>query len=79
MSFWNWLFGHTHSTFDEDAHATTASHDTGAVNPATGLPMTSGNSTGVDVGGSPFGFDAHNHGPTSASGGSFGGGDPWST
>ncbi len=31
----------------------------GAVNPATSLPMINGDTAGVDVGGSPFGFDIH--------------------
>ncbi len=31
----------------------------GATNPATGLPMVSGDTSGVDVGGSPYGTDFH--------------------
>lgn len=72
MSIWTWLFGHTHSAFDENAHSTTASHDTGTVNPATGLPMTSGDTTGFDFGGSPFGCDVHSDTPSST-----GGSEPW--
>lgn len=29
------------------------------INPATGLPMLDANTSGVDVGGSPYGFDTH--------------------
>lgn len=75
MSLWNWLFGRAPHALNEDVHSTTAS----TVNPATGLPMVNGDSTGIDVGGSPYGFDAHDHSPTSAGCDSFGSGDHWST
>lgn len=31
------------------------------INPATGLPMTSDDYGGIDVGGSPYGIDIHPH------------------
>ncbi|MEZ0246992.1 MAG: hypothetical protein ACAH09_10175 [Methylophilaceae bacterium] len=31
------------------------------INPATGLPMNDDSYSGVDVGGSPYGTDLHNH------------------
>lgn len=37
------------------------------INPATGLPMTNDDYTGVDVGGNPWGTSAHTHHPWSAS------------
>lgn len=78
MSLWNWLFGSASSAFDSDAHSTTERHETGAVNPATGLPMVSGGSTGIDIGGSPFGIDLHSCG-TSTGCDSFGSFDSWSS
>jgi hypothetical protein len=78
MSLWSWLFGSTSGTSDSDVHSTTASHATGAVNPATGLPMVSGDSTGIDIGGSPFGVDLHSNG-TSTGCDSFGSFDSWSS
>lgn len=39
------------------------------INPATGLPMTSDDFGGFDVGGSPYGTDIHSyHNPWSSSG-----------
>ena len=79
MSLWNWLFGSASSAFDSDVHCTPASQATGAVNPATGLPMVSGDSTGIDIGGSPFGVDLHSNGTTSTGCDSLGSFDSWSS
>ena len=79
MSLWNWLFDDTAGEFNLDAHSTTASQAAGPVNPATGLPMVSGDWTGIDVGGSPFGFDLYSSAPTSLGGDSFDSFSPWST
>ena len=50
MGVFSWLGG----LFDND----NGSMDTGAtINPASGLPMISGDTSGVDVGGNPYGMD----------------------
>ena len=43
------------TTFDRDSN--TSAHVESRINPATGLLMTSGDSYGFDIGGSPYGFD----------------------
>jgi hypothetical protein len=76
MSFWKWLLGSPdHNTATHEAsHSSTSS--AGAVNPATGLPMVSGDMSGIDVGGSFYGTDAHSgsswHSESSCEGGSGG-------
>ncbi len=48
------LFGWLGGLFDND----NGSMDTGTtINPASGLPMISGDTSGVDVGGNPYGMD----------------------
>lgn len=79
MPLWDWLFRSVSSAFDSDVHSTPANHATGAVNPATGLPMVSGDSTGVDIGGSPFGADLHSNGTTNTGCDNFGSSDSWSS
>ena len=57
MSIWDWLRGGIGSQSD-------CSPDTGPTfNPATGLPMIGDGIGGIDVGGSPFGMDVHQHLP----------------
>lgn len=46
--------------FGVDATHSVAIEDAVGINPASGLPMLGG--TGLDVGGSPFGTDLHDHG-----------------
>lgn len=58
MNLFNHVFGWFSSANDDDLPDTNCllSPD---INPATGLPMLDEGLGGVDVGGSPFGFDIH--------------------
>ncbi len=58
MGLFNFLFGsnHTHSN-------SVSTPETTDINPATGLPMSSGIGS-VDVGGSPYGMDIHDDFPS---------------
>lgn len=59
MALWKWLLG----SLDDNTTALSApapmEEVSSTVNPATGLPMLSGEISGVDTGGSPFGTDLH--------------------
>ena len=72
MSLWNWIFGDRLPVALHDSPKPSS----GTVNPATGLPMLSGETYGVDVGGSPFGSDWTDTSRDFGSAG-FGSSDPW--
>ena len=59
MGIFNWLSGLFNN--DDDTIGTTGSDDIigsgTTINPASGLPMISGDTSGVDVEGNPFGMD----------------------
>lgn len=73
MSLWNWLFGDR----QPEAQRAGPAPASGTINPATGLPMLSGETYGVDVGGSPFGSNLTESAHDFGSGG-LGSSDPWS-
>lgn len=58
MSMWRSVLGFVGWQSDECPLAAPV-QCSGAINPATGLPMLQGDCSGVDVGGSPFGADLH--------------------
>jgi hypothetical protein len=61
MQICKWLWGGAPSTDDMGVGTTNWDDGGSCINPATGLPMISGDLGGVDVGGSPYGTDLHVH------------------